>query len=691
MNKKGFTLIEIIISLTLIILIAGSITFAVLNNKNKKEEKINEITRKIQEAASVYLSINKEIDDSIEKNIYNGGSGYVIPFKTLINEGYISEDYITTLESNGQKISNDAYMLAALFSGDTTMCDNTQGVISIEPNYDPEHNTEPYYLCNFTTEKTYVYYDLDGGNFKDGTEQVQLYNKNSKVTIESGTKVKKARDDSYEYSFVGWYDDKDFTIPTRVDGENKFELTSNKVIYAKYQKTPIERKLTINELLKNASTTNNFTKSAVSQEWCDNHPGYDSDKIVCNENGIFIDQNKTNNIMYYYYRGAVENNYVNLAGKLWRILWVNSNKKAKLILDDSINLKVKNLDGNFVELGKDSTILNINIADIKNRPTDTSIFDSSYKISRNYSIVQRNDQTKTILGSFLDCSNSNVDCTDTSGNLYNFRGEYLYENLNKTNYVHHDVTGWNADNISSLSPYNTTINEISDLLAKDSTFDEIVPNNTWYYYNNDYDNYKSIYYKKNGWSCNWNASYCLNLNFPTSYDIDANSYNKINYNTGKIGFINYHELRMAGLTTTKVENSDNFLVKDNNSNFIIAEYYFNKNSDINTLEWYYVNGTNANISNFKILEHLSDGIPNILVRSYDQHKTLDSCDTYKYGKCTSSGHNDGTLLLGGHASDYINLYNYSANTIRPVIEINLDKYTFSDTEGTKSNPYLLVK
>lgn len=97
-NNKGFTIIEVIICLCLIILISGTMTAVVLTKNKNNKKHIQEVIKKIQEAASVYLSINKDNNNSIEQNIYNGGNGYVIPLKTLINEGYVSQSYITTLK-----------------------------------------------------------------------------------------------------------------------------------------------------------------------------------------------------------------------------------------------------------------------------------------------------------------------------------------------------------------------------------------------------------------------------------------------------------------------------------------------------------------------------------------------------------------------------------------------------------------
>lgn len=701
-SKKGFTLVEIIVCLVLILLVSGSFLGIVLYNKNKKEEKVLEVTKKIQEAAGVYLAINKEIDDTIEQNILNGGSGYVISLRTLLDAGYIGDNHIKTLEDNGVVVDPDKdYMLAAVFSN-TNHCDNNESTITIEASYQLE-NSSNYYLCNFTTEKNYLLYDLDGGNFTDNSPIVELFPKGSNIKLKSATSslVKKDNISNIKYNFKEWNTKKN-CAGTTLSGN--MLLNDNKVVYACYDKQIMEKKVTLKEMMKSANFSNNIGKAAVSKEWCDNNSH--NDDIVCNENGLFIDRDKTNGVTYYYFRGAVENNYVKLADKLWRILWINSENKVKLILDDSINLKVTNLDGNSIELGKDSTVLNMYIADIQNRPNDSSILNRSYKSPVNYYILNQNDQNKSIIGSFSKCSASGVNCGKADGSTYRFTGEYLYENLNKSTYIQGNFDNWTTENILTFNLYDDVLTSLTNSLTSDSVFNNVVPNNlSWYYYKTNYDNSKSVYYRKNGCYCNWSSSCCYNNNFPTSYEIDENSYTKYTYKNGKIGYINYHELRMAGLTTTTVANSDNFLVKDNNSNFLIAEYNREHSSEWDEeslseryygLRWYYVNGINGNISDYQFVKRLKEYLPqDILVRSYNQNLLLDSCSSYirvsGYNKCNGTSNRDGTLIFGSHAYDYAQLYNFTANSVRPVVELKLGDYKLSDNEGIKTDPYILVK
>ena len=69
------------------------------------------------------------------------------------------------------------------------------------------------------------------------------------------------------------------------------------------------------------SYTPDFTKSACDNESCESH-----------EKGIYETTDYDGNPTYYY-RGAVENNYVKFAGYYWRIIRINSNGSVRMIYD----------------------------------------------------------------------------------------------------------------------------------------------------------------------------------------------------------------------------------------------------------------------------------------------------------------------------------------------------------------------
>lgn len=206
-NNKGFTIIEVIICLCLIILISGTMTAVVLTKNKNNKKHIQEVTKKIQEAASVYLSINKDNNNSIEQNIYNGGNGYVIPLKTLINEGYVSQSYITTLKNNIKNFDeNNQYLLLAEFANSKDKCDENVNVLEIEASWLQDENRKhngAYYICNYQNENNrfhYLFLDVNGGSMTED----KLIIKSSSEDIKINVLPRPTRNG---YILDGWYQD----------------------------------------------------------------------------------------------------------------------------------------------------------------------------------------------------------------------------------------------------------------------------------------------------------------------------------------------------------------------------------------------------------------------------------------------------------------------------------------------------
>jgi len=101
--KKGFTIIEIIISIGIILVVGTSVVFFTINKKDEKKE----LTNRILTAANLYLDV--EIDDNgntYRSGINLGGQGVVIPVKDLVDAGYVtSEDYELLSNSNAKVIA----------------------------------------------------------------------------------------------------------------------------------------------------------------------------------------------------------------------------------------------------------------------------------------------------------------------------------------------------------------------------------------------------------------------------------------------------------------------------------------------------------------------------------------------------------------------------------------------------------
>ena len=114
--------------------------------------------------------------------------------------------------------------------------------------------------------------------------------------------------DNAGWKFIGDYHNYSATDNTRT----KCTLYFNKT--AKTVKTALGN-IEVN------SYTPDFTKSACDDETCESH-----------EKGIF-ETTDTDGKPTYYYRGAVENNYLKFAGFYWRIIRINSNGSIRMIYD----------------------------------------------------------------------------------------------------------------------------------------------------------------------------------------------------------------------------------------------------------------------------------------------------------------------------------------------------------------------
>ena len=86
MNKKGFTLIEIIICLTLIVMIGGLSLIGLNKNASSKIVDINNV---IEQAADVYLSVNKDM-----RNLLNTNGYLTLPITKFIDTGLLKKDDI---------------------------------------------------------------------------------------------------------------------------------------------------------------------------------------------------------------------------------------------------------------------------------------------------------------------------------------------------------------------------------------------------------------------------------------------------------------------------------------------------------------------------------------------------------------------------------------------------------------------
>ena len=133
MNKKGFTIIEIIICISLLVVIGvGSfISIRVVNNKIKND-KLEKIQDRIMNAVEVYIDNNK----TVKNQLYDNRNGVVIPLNTLQNEGLIDLKGIINKK-------DDDYVVAVLGNEKPGECISPY----IKGSWQINSSTSPIYIC----------------------------------------------------------------------------------------------------------------------------------------------------------------------------------------------------------------------------------------------------------------------------------------------------------------------------------------------------------------------------------------------------------------------------------------------------------------------------------------------------------------------------------------------------------------
>ena len=133
-NKKGFTIIEIIICISLLVVIGvGSFISIKVISKKQLVDKLNMISTKASEAAQVYIETNKNASNQL----YNNKNGVSLPLQLLVNEGYLSLE--------GTKLTNNDIknQYVVTFLGGTGSTENCEQITSTNS----WSNNQPIYLC----------------------------------------------------------------------------------------------------------------------------------------------------------------------------------------------------------------------------------------------------------------------------------------------------------------------------------------------------------------------------------------------------------------------------------------------------------------------------------------------------------------------------------------------------------------
>ena len=150
-EKKGFTLIELIIVIGLLTVIAGIFVMNMIKTQgNQKDEEKKDLVTQIISAASTYVSINPEE----VKNLYEG-YGYVdIPVGHIRDAGLLSEDLKDP--DTGKKVSDDEVVRVTLSLGE---------LLDIKFPVEDDANKDAWKMI---ADPIIIPYDPDGGKCEEG-------------------------------------------------------------------------------------------------------------------------------------------------------------------------------------------------------------------------------------------------------------------------------------------------------------------------------------------------------------------------------------------------------------------------------------------------------------------------------------------------------------------------------------------
>lgn len=228
--KKGFTLIEVILSIVLIVVVMVSSTVS-LNyiNKKNKEETLEKMSNTIYEAVHVYVESNSEI----KKKLYENKEGIIIPLTTLENTGLVDfkdiklddeKDYIITMlgsDVEGTDYCAETYTTTSwnIKDGETIyICEKTN--TEIEILYEKINNLEEQ-IKDLT----------NGSNAILPTQNYVATGKNPNNYVEFAV-----NSNTSEVAYFPNDSEKNLWRIISIDEENKIKLIYNKPVKSNNQK-----------------------------------------------------------------------------------------------------------------------------------------------------------------------------------------------------------------------------------------------------------------------------------------------------------------------------------------------------------------------------------------------------------------------------------------------------------------------
>ena len=192
-EKKGFTLVELIVTIALLAVITTIIVVNMVALKNKEDDKEQtRVESTIKTAAEAYIEV-----EGLEQS-----SSTCVNVRELVQDNYLKEDYVKDYLNNSVIIVK---------SGEKTTYEIIEGT-----------------NCTAQKQEITITFDAMDGVIKNSPNSL------TEVKIEKGDNLKSREiPEAYQkyYAFLGWYEDQKYT--KKVD--EKTEFNQNTTLYAGYQ------------------------------------------------------------------------------------------------------------------------------------------------------------------------------------------------------------------------------------------------------------------------------------------------------------------------------------------------------------------------------------------------------------------------------------------------------------------------
>ncbi len=509
MNKKGFTLVEIIICIALLAVI-GTTTFIGFKSAKNKEKTKEKIISDIISAADVYYSMNSDIKDKLANNY-----GYhVLSIDDLKKEGLLDNNKKVpelSAEENEEKKSYDKMVVDSNKLDEIGIVDYIYPYEKTQPfiaNLDPisiEFEEKSEFKCN-SGLKSIDYMDED-------------YNKTSSPDFECGIEQRDKDDnDNTDYksndaSIEDLQEGKN-TLSYRIKVKNKY-ATGDRIVTVNPKYNPDFVKTLENS--RTEYTCGNYTNENVILSFSEDE--YERELefnwYKDNEN---ITNDTTSNSLIVYENGMYEGKYI-LKGKL------SPDLKIKFDNDYSCDVKIDKINPE-IEITTTNKQVNVNISDetsgvygyyySKNKVDKTNLNKKMFTEGTKFSFTS---PTKSTMYYIL--------AMDNAGNIT----EKMYETVGEENYP--SITWESIEN--SFTKFKVTIKNISNNKDYNINLKNI---KIQYVYNEDakYDNGKPRYrfYNKGYNPGKYNDGYLETFleNYAYNESYSSKSANYVEYKKG---------------------------------------------------------------------------------------------------------------------------------------------------------------